>query len=171
MDIDRRIISIATWGLLLGSATAPRFISTRAEPVACTLLGAADASKALEVQSLAGKENGMGPTGCMWSNDPAMGDTSRKVALNTHTVRAFGFAKNPAIKTITIEPVSGIGDEAFYQIYPNDQSPFIWVRKGDVTFSIRILTRLKPKPFTLEQEKAKESVLAKAALARIGNGG
>jgi len=41
------------------------------------------------------------------------------------------------------------------------------VRKGDVTFSIRILTRLKPKPFTLEQEKAKELVLAKAALAKL----
>src|SRR5262249_44957215 len=141
--------------------------SSRAEPAACTLLTAGDASKALEVQSLAGNENGMGPTGCMWSNDPKASDTSRKVALNTHTVRAFGFAKNPAIKTITVEPVSGIGDEAFYQIYPNDQSPFIWVRKGDVTFSIRILTRLKPKPFTLDQEKSKEAVLAKAALGKL----
>src|SRR5262249_33732728 len=108
----------------------------------------------------------MGPTGCIWSNDPKASDTSRKVALNTHTVRAFGFAKTPR-ETIKIEPVSGIGDEAIYQLYPNDQSPFIWVRKGDNTSSIRILTRLKPKPFTIEQEKAKEAVLAKAALAKL----
>jgi hypothetical protein len=168
MDAQHRIISFAACGLLLGSVSAARFAVTRSEaPAACTLLSAADATKALEAQAVAGKEMGMGPTGCIWSNDPAASDTSRKVALNTHSLRAFGFAKNPAITTIKIEPVSGIGEEAFYQIYPNNQSPFIWVRKGDVAFSIRILTQLKPKPFTLEQEKAKEATLAKAALAKL----
>jgi hypothetical protein len=73
----------------------------------------------------------------------------------------------PAIPTITIEPISGIGDEAFYQIYPKDQSPFIWVRKGNTAFAIRIITWLKPKPFTTEQEKSKEAVLAKAAVAKL----
>jgi len=168
MDAQRRVIFIAACGLLLGSVSATRFgVTGSLAPAACTLLTAGDATKALEVQSVAGKEDGMGPTGCIWSNDPAASDTSRKVALNTHSPRAFEIAKKPAITTIKIEPVSGIGDEAFYQIYPNDQSPFIWVRKGDVTFSIRILTRLKPKPFTLEQEKSKEAVLAKAALAKL----
>jgi hypothetical protein len=165
MDMQR-ITSIAIMGLVFASMSATRFAAV-VEPAACTLLTPADVTKALEVQSLAGKEMGMGPTGCIWSNDPAASDTSRKVGLNTHSIRAFGFAKHPAITTITIEPVSGIGDEAFYQIYPKDQSPFIWVRKGDVAFSIRILTRLKPKPFTLEQEKAKEMVLAKAAVAKL----
>jgi len=74
---------------------------------------------------------------------------------------------HPAITTIKIEPLSGIGDEAFYQVYPNDQSPFVWVRKGNTVFDIRILTRMKPKPFTIDQEKSKEAVLAKAAAARL----
>jgi hypothetical protein len=168
MDTKRRILSIATCGLLLGSMSAMRTGARKAQaPAACTLLTAGDATKALEAQSVAGKENGMGPTGCIWSNDPAASDTSRKVALNTHSPKAFDIAKKPAIPTIKVEPVSGIGDEAFYQIYPNNQSPFIWVRKGNTAFSIRILTQLKPKPFTLDQEKAKEAVLAKAAVAKL----
>jgi hypothetical protein len=169
MDAQRRIISIATCGLVLGSIAATRFAPTGSEaPAACTLLTPGDAAKALDVKSAAaGQEMGMGPTGCIWSNDPKASDTSRKVALNTHSIRAFDIAKKPAITTIKVEPVSGIGDDAFYQIYPNNQSPFIWVRKGDVAFSIRILTVLKPKPFTLEQEKAKEAVLAKAAVAKL----
>jgi hypothetical protein len=170
MDTKRRIVSIAACGLLVGSVSAGRFAETGSQgPAACTLLTPGDAAKALEVPSAAaGQEMGMGPTGCIWSNDPKASDTSRKVALNTHSLRAFAAAKNPAITTIKIEPVSGIGEDAFYQIYPNNQSPFIWVKKGSTTFSIRILTRLKPtKPFTLEQEKAKEAVLAKAALAKL----
>jgi hypothetical protein len=41
------------------------------------------------------------------------------------------------------------------------------VRKGTSVFSIRIITRLDPKPFTLDQEKAKDAVLAKAAVAKL----
>jgi len=120
----------------------------------------------LEVLSRPGKQL-INSTGCVWSNDPAASDSSRRVALVTHSPAAFQAAKHPAITTIKIEPVSGIGNEALYQIYPHDQSPFIWVRKGNIAFSIRIMTRLKPKPFTTDQEKAKEAVLAKAAVAKL----
>jgi hypothetical protein len=90
------------------------------------------------------------------------------VTVSTHSLRAFQAAMHPAITTIKIEPVSGIGDEAFYQIYPHDQSPFIWVRKGNDALAVRILTREKPKPpFTNDQLKSKIAVLAKAAVARL----
>lgn len=137
-----------------------------AVPVACTLLTAAEATTALETTSLPGKEL-VDSTGCVWSHDPAASDSSRRVVLMTRSVRSFQFAMHPAIKTIGIESVSGLGDEAFYQIYPNNQSPFIWVRKGDAAFVIRILTQLKPKPFTIDAEKAKEAVLAKAAVKKF----
>jgi hypothetical protein len=53
-------------------------------------------------------------------------------------------------------------------VYPKGQSPFIWVRKGNTAFDVRIITRLKPEPpFTIEQEKSKEAVLAKAAVAKL----
>ena len=106
-------------------------------------------------------------TGCIWSNDPDASDSSRRVTLNMHSLGSFQFAKNPAITTTKIESVSGIGDEAFYEIYPKDQSPIIWVRKGNTAFYIRILTQLEHRPFTIEQEKSKEAVLAKAAVTRL----
>jgi len=169
MHTQRRLFSIVGGGLVLLSPSAARFdAAERAAPAACSLLAAPDASKALEQNSLPGKPlvNDTDPTGCVWSADPAAGDTSRRVVLNTHSARAFQFAMHPALPQIKVEPVSGIGDEAFYQLYP--ESPFIWVRKGTNAISIRILTRIKPKPpFTNDQEKAKLIPLAKAAVAKL----
>ena len=174
MHTQRRIISIATYGLLLASMSATRFVaaklharpSARSAPAACTLLTTKDATTALEVPSQPGKEL-VNSTGCVWWSDPAASDTSRRVTLVTHSLAAFQAAMHPAITTIKIEPVSGIGDEAFYQIYPKGQNPFIWVRKGNTAFDVRIITRLDPKPFTMEQEKSKDAVLAKAAVAKL----
>ncbi|MGH7582257.1 MAG: hypothetical protein ACREL5_03415 [Gemmatimonadales bacterium] len=170
MRTQRRLFSIATCGLFLVPLSAMRLVPpgphTSPSPVACTLLTAADASTALERPSQPGKQL-VNETGCVWSNDPALADSSRRVTLFTHSLIAFQAASHPAITTITVEPVSGIGDQAFYQIYPHNQNPFIWVRKGDVAFSIRIITRLDPRPFTNEQEKAKDAALAKAAVARL----
>ena len=174
MHTQRRIISIATYALLCGSMSATRFVAVGSHappfaataPVACTLLTTGDATTALGVPSQPGKEF-VDPTGCVWSNDPGASDSSRRVTLVTHSLAAFKAAMHPAITTIKIEPVSGIGDEAFYQLYPKGQSPFIWVRKCNTAFSVRILTRLKPEPpFTTEQEKSKEAVLAQAAAAK-----
>jgi hypothetical protein len=176
MDTRRGIISIAISGLLLLSISATPFVAAgsrgsspaRSEPEACTLLSNADASKALEVSSVTSKRLvASSPTGCVWSNDPAASDTSRQVTLVTHSPTAFQAAKRPAITTIKIEPVAGIGDDAFYQVYPGDSPPFIWVRKGNTAISVRIITGAKPRPFTLEQEKSKVATLAKAAVAKL----
>ena len=174
MHARRPLFPMAICGVLLFSIAATRSNAARSHatsvthraPVACTLLTNADATKALEVPSRPGKEL-VNSTGCIWWSDPAESDTSRRVTLVTHSLTSFRVAMHPAITTIKVEPVSGIGDEAFYQIYPHDQNPFIWVRKGDVTFDVRIITRLDPKPFTLAQEKAKDAVLAKAAVAKL----
>ena len=162
------IASVATALLLVLSTSASRFVATQQNSVeACPLLTTADASKALEQSSQPGKRYmDSDPTFCMWSADPKMSDSSRKIAVNTHSARAFEFAKKPAITTIVIEPVSGVGDEAFYQIYPKGQSPFIWVRKGSKVFSIRILVT-KTNAFSLEQEKTKELALAKVAVTKL----
>ena len=174
MNTRNRAISTVSCGLFVASIFATHFFATpplaassrRSTPVACTLLTAADATTALEVPSQPGRVL-VDSTTCVWSGDPAASDSSRRVTLVTHSLRAFGYAMHPAITTIKIEPISGIGDEAFYQVYPNDQSPFVWVRKGDTVFDIRILTRMKPRPFTTDQEKSKEAVLAKAAVLRL----
>jgi hypothetical protein len=160
-------IASATAGLLLLLSIAAARFTAPAQLEACTLLTVADASKALEQSSKPGKRMVEGsPDGCIWSADPAASDTSRKVALNTHTPRAFAAAKSPAIKTIKVEPVSGVGDEAFYQFYPNGYGTFIWVRKGNTAISIKILTT-KTNQFSDEQTKSKLLTLAKAAVAKL----
>jgi len=137
------------------------------ETEACQLLSTADASKALEVASVPGKRMmAESPAGCVWSNDPAARDTSRRLVLNTHSVNAFGIAKRGTVAAIKIEPVAGIGDEAFYQVYQSG-SPFIWARKGNTAISIRILTSVKPRVFSDDQDKAKLAVLAKAAISKL----
>lgn len=170
-----RITSTTTCGLLLLATSATRPLVTRPDLSstaqnnvdACSLLTAADASKALEASSVPGKRIvASSPAGCVWSADPAASDSSRRVALVTHSLRAFQIAKSPAIKTIKVEPVTGIGDEAFYQFYPS-ASPFLFARKGNTAFSVRILRGTRSKPFTVEQEKSKEAALAKAAVARL----
>ena len=160
----------ACFALIGGCALA--FLSFPPAPAlqqteACALITTADASKALEQSSQTGKRMmDADPTGCLWSADPKASDTARKVAVNTHTQRAFEFAKKPAISTIMIESVSGVGDEAFFQLYPKGQNPFIWVRKGSKAFSIRLLGT-KTNSFPIDQAKAKELVLAKVAVAKL----
>jgi hypothetical protein len=162
------IASAATGLLLLLPITPARPAAPAQQQIeACTLLTVGDVSKALEQSSQPGKRMvESSPDGCIWSADPAASDTSRKVALNTHTPRAFMAAKSPAITTIKVEPVSGVGDEAFYQIYPASRDPFIWVRKGNNAISIRIMGT-KASQFSLEQNKSKLLALAKSALSKL----
>lgn len=161
-------IAMATTGLLLLVSMTAAHTALAQKPIeACTLLSVGDVSKALEQSSQPGKRMvEASPDGCIWSADPAASDSSRKVALNTHTPRAFAIAKsstNPAIKR---EPVSGLGDEAFYQIYPAPGEPFIWVLKGNTAISIRVMGT-KANRFSLEQDKSKLLALAKSAVGKF----
>lgn len=175
MNVRSAIISIASPGLLVLAMSAMRFTvadshdSSRAhnELEACTLLSNSDAANALEVPSTSSKRLvEASPRGCIWSNDPAASDSSRRVALVLHAPAAFQAAMHTVITTIKIEPVAGVGDNAFYQVFPAD-SPMLWVLKANTAFSLRIMTHLKPAPFTTEQEKAKEAVLGKAVAAKL----
>jgi hypothetical protein len=162
-----RIATATTSLVLLLSMTAARPVPAQKPIEACTLLSLGDVSKALEQSSKAGRRMvESSPDGCIWSADPAASDTSRKVALNTHTPRAFMIMKsstNPAIKR---EPVSGLGDEAYYQIYPAPGEPFIWVLKGNTAISIRVMGT-KANRFSFEQDESKLLALAKAAVGKF----
>ena len=135
------------------------------QPSACSLLTEAEVNAALEIKTLPGKPPEPAfPRLCMWSDAPDGAIGHRRVTLSLTSKTAFDFVKgNGHIKT---EPVSGIGDEAYYQSFGSD-SPLLAVRKGSSSFSIRILNGLKMKPVTLAQEKAKEADLAKAVVAKL----
>jgi hypothetical protein len=80
------------------------------------------------------------------------------------TMAAFDMGKsNTQLKP---EPVSGIGDEAYYEVFGSD-SPLLVVRKGSSAFNIRILNGLASKPFAVGEVKAKEADLAKAVVAKL----
>jgi hypothetical protein len=83
------------------------------------------------------------------------------------SLTAFQFGKSGNNPAMTIEPAAGIGDEAYYEIFKTSESPFLVVQKGSAAFTVRVLNGFKLKAFTLEQEKAKEADLAKAAAARL----
>jgi hypothetical protein len=162
-----RIAPATTGLLLLLSMTAARTAPAQTPIEACALLTVGDVSKALEQSSKPGKRMvESSPDGCIWSADPAASDSSRKVALNTHTPRAFMIMKSSTNPTIKREPVSGVGDEAVYQIYPAPGDPLIWVRKGNEVISIRVMGT-KANQFSLEQDKSKLLALAKSAVAKL----
>ena len=151
---------------LLTGLSWPRPATDRAlAPDACSLLTVQEVSAALEVQSLPGKPLFGHSTACSWSDDAAQSVDHRRVTLSVvNTTVPFNTMKTSP--RLTIEPVSGVGDDAYYVLLKSD-SPQLAVRKGGTVIQIRVLNGLKAKPFNLAQEKAKEAALGKAAAARI----
>lgn len=133
---------------------------------ACGLLTRAEAGKALEVESLAGKRIvESSPKACIWSDDAKAAVDSRRVTVQYIAIAGFQMGKSRPGR-FTIETVSGVGDEAYYEIIKSE-SPILIVRKGNTAIGVRILNGLKFKAFTLDEEKAKEAELAKAAVGRL----
>ena len=166
-----RVTATAGFALLVLSMSAARFTpanlrdsARRSQKDACSLLSTGEASTALGQASLPGaKEFG---TGCVWSPQSPPKDTSRQLHVEFHTVRAYSIAKGGNILT-KIEPVGGVGDDAFYQLYPKGGSPFLWVKKGNDAISIRVSTGRKVPLFTEAEFKSKLLVLGKAAVAKM----
>ncbi len=134
---------------------------------ACALLTVAEVNSPLEIQSLPGKPAFAGsPKACIWSDSADADIGNRRVTLSiTSSAAAFNLIKSSP--RITIETVSGIGDDAFYEIFKNHEAPILQVRKGGSSFTLRILNGLKFKPFTVDEVKAKEAALAKQAVSRF----
>ena len=147
------------------NAASAALVLPKVEPDACALLTEAEVSKALEVKSLPGKRIvAESPKACAWSDDAGGAISHRRATAQFISVAGFQYVKSRA-GHITIEPASGIGDEAYYVI--DKSTAFLAVRKGNAAIQVRVLNGLKFKAFTLEQEKAKEAELAKAAVARL----
>jgi len=169
---QRHVASIAMCGLLLlvasikvSLAASRTAVESAVEPDACTLLTTAEVSKALGVTSLAGARLvASNPKACVWSDDPSHDVDHRRVTLSIISLSGFQLIKNN--KRIKLEPVSGIGDEAHYEVLKRE-SPLLIVRKGNTAFNVRVLNGLKLKPFTPQEVKAMEADLAKAAVLRL----
>ena len=157
-----RVALTTASALFVVSISAARF--TTLQKPACSLLSTADASAALGQTSQPGAQE-FG-TGCVWSPQSPPRDTSRQLHVEYHTIRAYDIAKHGNILT-KIEPVGGVGDDAFYQLYPKGGSPFLWLKKGDQSISIRVSTGTKVPLFSEAEFKSKLLTLGKAAVQKM----
>ena len=151
--------------LIFGLSGSHRTLAATSD--ACSLLTVSEVNSALEIQSLPGKPAFAGiPKACIWSDDADASISNRRVTLSINSsTTAFEIMKSSP--RLTIEPASGIGDDAFYEIPKGSEAPLLQVRKGGSFFTLRILNGLKSKPFTHDEVKAKEATLAKAAVGRF----
>ncbi len=147
------------------AANRPVAARAPADPDACALLTEEQVNAAIETKTLPGKH--LVPTStkeCIWSEDAKPNTDHRRVTLTINTLTSFNLGKST--KGPKTEPVSGVGDEAYYIIFSGD-APMLVVRKGDSAFTVRILNGSKAKALSLDEEKARDLSLGKAAAAKL----
>lgn len=156
MHVQRVVVAAAV--------SAPLFVGAQRD--ACSLLTPAEVSAAIESTSLPGKRLLPSDTRhCIWSDSPTNAVSNRRVTLTILMPGAYDFGKGGvAGASVKIEAVSGVGDDAYYQL---GGSPRLTVRRGSTDFQVQILNGFNFKAFTLAQEKAKEVDLAKAVVAKL----
>jgi hypothetical protein len=174
MSLNASLASIVLVIFVIGTATTP---SASAAPPddACSLLTPAQVGAVLGVPVVPGTHlNSTDSKSCMWSqaNAPAMGRKSVAISLNTaevyknskavmeRTQAAMKEEKDEDAGQLTITPVTGIGDEAYYGSMGTH--PKLNVKKGNLSFSIEIFGDFPP-----DKSKAMEKTLAVQILSKI----
>jgi hypothetical protein len=128
---------------------------------ACSLLTAADAQAALGEPVDPGVPPEAGAHSCIFTGHPAVGLDLNSVEISLTGAAGFDPTKK-SIPGLTITPVSGIGDAAYY-VSMGAGYEVLNVRKGQVTFTVSVLL----KGATDSQLQAAEKTLAASALSRI----
>jgi hypothetical protein len=135
--------------------------TSAAEPtVACPLLTQA------QIASATGATVGAGtpiaaPTSCQWSGQGKIVTlVIRQPLAGKSPVQQFTDGKTRMLPGITVEPVSGVGDDAFYVFYAGTNRAGIGlvVKKGSSVFEVRLygfdLNQAKGVVKTLSQDVA-----------------
>ncbi len=138
----------------------------KADIDACSLLTASEASTAIGVTVTQG-HHVIEPhkDQCWWSDDATANADHRRVTLLIEDPSMFSRMKS--IPNVKAEPVSGVGDEAYY-VDTKGAGIVLAVKKGGVAFQLKVLNGSKVKPpIAPDDVKARELVLAKAAVGRI----
>lgn len=133
-----------------------------AAPTACTLLTAADAQTALgsPVGSPTANQGSGSSNNCTYAPEAPAGLMTIELAvLNQST---FDQAKGMAVSGVTITPVSGLGDDAFFFDAGNAGTQ-LYVLKGGIAFYVALFNGND----TADQLRAAEKVAAQAVLGRI----
>jgi hypothetical protein len=144
-------------GLLLSSAAK----SSAADPVACTVITPAQVSTALGVSIDKGTPISR-PGTCQWMGKGRFATLTIAVPRGGKSpVDQFNAGKKGGLAgAVTAEPVSGVGDDAYY-VYLSGTTRAglgLVVKKGSSEFEVRVygfeLDKAKPVAKTLAQEAA-----------------
>jgi len=151
--------SILTTALTASILLAYAGPSTAAEPVGCTVLTEAQIGAATGATIGAGSPIAR-PGTCQWSGSGKIVTlTINQLRAGKSPVEQFNDGKK-TFPGITIEPVTGVGDDAYYVFYAgsNRAGLGILVKKGTSVFEIRVygfdLDKAKPVTKTLAQNAA-----------------
>jgi hypothetical protein len=127
--------TVALIGGILVSYTPRSFAAGEA----CTLITQTQISAALEVPVGAGTPIG-GPSTCQWTGKGRFATlTITQPLAGKSAVDRFNAGKTSTLPGIIKEPVSGVGDEAFYIYFGNTTRAMgLVVKKGSSAFEIRV---------------------------------
>jgi hypothetical protein len=129
---------------------------------ACTLLTQTQVSAALDVQVDAGTPIGR-PSACQWAGKGRFATlTIMQPLAGKSPVERFNAGKTSTMPGITVEPVSGVGDEAFYVYFSGTTRALgLVVRKGSSAFEIRVYG------FDLDKAKLVAKTLCQTVAGKI----
>jgi hypothetical protein len=125
---------------LIGGILMSYIASSFAAGEACTLLTQTQVSAALEVQVDAGTPIGR-PSACQWTGKGRFATlTITQPLAGKSPIDRFNAGKTSKLPGIITEPVSGVGDEAFYVYFSNTTRAGLGlvVKKGSSAFEIRV---------------------------------
>src|SRR5262245_60257568 len=147
-------VTAAFIGAVLASSTA------FAEVEACTLITQAQVSAALEIPVNAGVPISR-PSSCQWIGKGRFTTlTIIQPRGGKSPIESFNAGKASTMPGITVEPVSGVGDDAYYVYFSNTTRAGLGlvVKKGSSAFEIRVygfdIDKAKPVAKTLCQSVA-----------------
>jgi len=151
--------TVALIGGILVSYTARSFASGEA----CTLITQIQVSAALEVPVGAGTPIAS-PSTCQWIGKGWFATLTITQPLGGKgPVDRFNAGKTSTMPGITIEPISGVGDDAYYVYFSNTTRAGLGlvVRKGSSAFEIRVYG------FDIDRAKSVAKTLCQTVAGKI----
>ena len=153
---------IAFTVVLMSSILLSHTVRSFAADEACTLLTQTQVSAALDVQVDAGTPIGR-PSACQWAGKGRFATlTIMQPLAGKSPIERFNAGKTSTMPGITVEPVSGVGDEAFYVYFSGTTRALgLVVRKGSSAFEIRVYG------FDLDKAKLVAKTLCQTVAGKI----
>jgi len=129
---------------------------------ACTLIAQTQVSAALEIPVNPGTPIGS-PSTCQWIGKGRFATlTIMQPLAGKSPIDRFNAGKTSKVPGITVEPVSGVGDEAFYVYFSGTTRALgLVVRKGSAAFEIRVYG------FEIDKAKSVAKTLCQTVAGKI----